>query len=127
MELKKSFTEKEKRSSQIAILTGFLIIAYFTSSWNVILIAGLLGIVFLFSETMSMWVLKGWFLLAFVLGWVNSRILLTLVFFGVLFPLAFLSRLRHKDPLRLKFPHNSKTLFTERNHTFTTSDFEKQW
>ena len=127
MDFSKSLTEKEKRSAQVAILTGFILIAFFTKAWWLVAGCGFIGIVFLFSESLSNLILKGWFFLAFLLGWVNSRILLSLVFFLVLLPLALLSRVKRSDPLHLKWKSELETLFKTRNHTFTKSDFEKQW
>lgn len=42
---------------------------------------------------------KGWGLVGHALGWVNSRILLTLLFFVVLWPVGLVSRLFGSDPL----------------------------
>ncbi|MEL6653997.1 MAG: SxtJ family membrane protein, partial [Bacteroidota bacterium] len=56
-----------------------------------------------------------WMKLAEVLGYVNSRILLGLIFFLLLSPIALLRRIFHKDPLQLKRPKD-KSLFHERNH-----------
>jgi hypothetical protein len=39
---------------------------------------------------------RGWLLIGTVLGWINTRILLFLVFFLLLTPLAFVRRLRHR-------------------------------
>jgi hypothetical protein len=42
---------------------------------------------------------RGWFRLAFALGWVNSRILLTIIYFLIFVPYGLLSRLFGRDPL----------------------------
>jgi hypothetical protein len=42
----------------------------------------------------------GWMRLAALLGWINTRLLLSLFFFAVLTPLALLARLFGHDPLR---------------------------
>ena len=43
---------------------------------------------------------NGWMKLAEILGWVNSRVLLSLLFYGVLTPVKLLMRLVGRDPLR---------------------------
>ena len=43
-----------------------------------------------------------WWRLARVLGWINSRLLLSACFFLILTPVSLLLRLRGRDPLRLK-------------------------
>ena len=45
---------------------------------------------------------KGWMGLGNVLGWINSRIILGLVFVLVLQPIAYIMRLTGYDPLRKK-------------------------
>ena len=43
---------------------------------------------------------KGWMVLGHVLGWINSQIILGLVFIFVLQPIAYIMRLTGYDPLR---------------------------
>ena len=43
-----------------------------------------------------------WMKLAHILGWINTRILLSLVFFLILLPVALILRLLGKDPMRRK-------------------------
>ena len=45
---------------------------------------------------------KGWILLGHVLGWINSHIILGLVFIFVLQPIAYIMRLTGYDPLKTK-------------------------
>ena len=45
---------------------------------------------------------KGWMALGHFLGWINSHIILGLVFILVLQPIAFIMRLTGYDPLRTK-------------------------
>ena len=43
---------------------------------------------------------KGWMAIGHALGWINSYIILSLVFIFVLQPIAFIMRLKGYDPLR---------------------------
>ncbi len=43
-----------------------------------------------------------WWRLAHLLGWVNSRVLLSIVFFGLLTPIGLIRRLGGWDPLRCR-------------------------
>lgn len=43
-----------------------------------------------------------WMTLANLLGWVNSHIILSLLFFGIIFPVALLLKLLKKDPMNRK-------------------------
>ena len=51
---------------------------------------------------------KAWMKLGHILGWVNSRIILGLVFIIILQPIALIMRIYGHDPLRIKiFPQKS--------------------
>lgn len=43
-----------------------------------------------------------WMKLGIILGWINSRIILGLIFFMVLLPISLLMRILRYDPLKLK-------------------------
>ena len=45
---------------------------------------------------------KGWMVLGHALGWINSKIILGLVFIFVLQPIAYIMRLTGYDPLKTK-------------------------
>ncbi|MEI6828532.1 MAG: SxtJ family membrane protein [Synechococcaceae cyanobacterium ELA445] len=49
------------------------------------------------------WPYRGWMALGHVLGWVNSHIILGLVFVLVVQPIALIKRLFGSDPLRRQF------------------------
>ena len=61
---------------------------------------------------------KGWMALGNGVGWVNSHILLGLVFLIVLQPIACVMKLRGYDPLRLK--RNGEKTYRERKHNHQT-------
>ena len=43
-----------------------------------------------------------WLLIGFCLGWVNSRIIFTIIFFLLLFPISLFMRFTGHDPLKIK-------------------------
>ena len=45
------------------------------------------------------WPHKGWMMLAHVLGWINTRVILGLVFFGLVTPIGAIRRWLGKDPM----------------------------
>jgi hypothetical protein len=67
-----------------------------------------------------------WLKLATALGWINSRVILTLVYFIFLTPLALIARLFTKDPLMLK-KKDTSTLYVTRDHKYTKEDLENIW
>jgi hypothetical protein len=43
-----------------------------------------------------------WYRIAFALGWVNSRILLTIIYFLIFVPYGVISRMAGRDPLNIR-------------------------
>ena len=67
-----------------------------------------------------------WFKVVELISLVNSRIILTFIFFFVLTPLALTRRLfKRQDALNLKAV--KKSLFKERNHTYSQDDMTRPW
>ena len=119
--------EKQNKSQVIlSIVVGFLVLfAIFKAPWLlwVSLVVGVLG---LLSDTFAGLVTKVWLKFAEVLGRINGSILLTLIFFIFLTPIAFLMRVIKKgDELSLKKPEGSN--YTERNHQYRAKDLENIW
>jgi hypothetical protein len=67
----------------------------------------------------------GWMKLAHALGWVNSRVLLTILFYGVFTPYGFLSRLTGRDPLRRRKPSGDTHWTTRKTTRQTAEQFER--
>lgn len=56
----------------------------------------------------------GWMKFAFVLGWVNTRVLLGLFFYLILTPIGLILRLTGKDLLGLKIDRNASSYWVKR-------------
>jgi hypothetical protein len=52
---------------------------------------------------------KGWMILAVMMGWVMTRVVLTLVYYLVLTPIAFLGRVFGEQFLQLKLKRTGET------------------
>ncbi len=69
---------------------------------------------------------KAWFGLSHVMGTVMSQVLLILVFFGIVTPVAALRRALGKDPMRLRqWKSGQESVFTVRDATITAQDLER--
>lgn len=80
----------------------------------------------LVSETLRRAIDAAWMKLAWLLGLVVPKIVLTLVFFLVLCPLAFIARLfKKQDPLFLS--RGSNSTFLKLSKTFGPADLENPW
>lgn len=111
----------------LAMVTGFTVLfLIFSKAWLLYIAAGV-GVVTLFSNSAAYFIYKYWMKLAQLLGAVNSKILLTIIFFLFLTPLSLLYRLLNKDTLQLKKDTSKTSYFITRNHTYTKADLEKMW
>ena len=52
---------------------------------------------------------KAWMWIGHILGWINTRILLSIVFYGLVTPMGILFRLMGKDTMRQAFAQDSPT------------------
>jgi hypothetical protein len=90
--------------------------------------AALLLALGLFVKPAARWIAVAWLKLAEVLGAVNSRIILGLIFYLFLTPIAFLARATRGDLLRLKRKSApDRSYWEKRDHAYTREDLEKLW
>jgi hypothetical protein len=54
-------------------------------------------------------IFRVWMWVGELLGWVNTRIILLLVYYAVIVPIGGLLRMTGKDPMRLKFEQDAKS------------------
>lgn len=66
-----------------------------------------------------------WFGLAKILSWFTSRLLLSILFFLLVTPVALIRKLLGKDSLQLKaFKKNKPSAFVPKNRKFTVADIK---
>ena len=80
----------------------------------------------LFVKKAATWLTWGWLRFSHLIGTVNTRIILTLIFFLFLTPIAFVYRLFHGDSLKIK-KNTSDSNWFHRDHTYEKSDLDKAW
>jgi len=69
---------------------------------------------------------KIWLKIGEVLGWVWTRIILTIIYFFVIGPIAILMKILNKDPLKFNFDKNSYWL-TRPIHELKEEDYYHQF
>ncbi|MBK9731906.1 MAG: hypothetical protein IPO83_11585 [Chitinophagaceae bacterium] len=120
-------TKSQVYSNIIAIAAGLLAV-HFIFKVNYLDYAALAILVAtLLSYSLASMLSKAWMKLAEAIGYVNSRIILSLIFFLFLFPVSVVYRLFNKDKLGLKKQAAAKTYYTERNHEYQAGDLENNW
>jgi hypothetical protein len=125
---------QEKRPEHQALET-LGILAFFCLFFGVIfdvdtLSYAALGLLFigLFIKRLALVIAGGWLKFAAALGTANTKIILFVIFYLFLTPIAFLYRLTHGDVMNLKDENPPQESFwKERNHQYKPEDIEKQW
>jgi hypothetical protein len=73
------------------------------------------------------WVHGPWMILALALGWVMTRVLLTIVFFLVVTPVGLFQRLLGKRAIEVAFAPEAASYWQPRMARPRTDDYEKQY
>jgi len=111
----------------VLVITVGMLVVYMFTKWQwalyVSLIIGILGVFSSFMAGKIEWV---WMKLTWVLSKIIPNVLLSVIFYLFLTPIALLSRVfGQKDQLNLK--NNKTSLFNDNKKKFTPDSFEKTW
>ena len=114
------------KSTVLVIVVGFIIIYAYSKNYIFLRISIIIGLVGVISDSASLIIDKIWFKISYILGLIVPNILLGLIFYIILFPIALLSRIFKKDdPLMLS--NNKESFFKNRIQKFKIISFEKPW
>ena len=116
----------EKVKAQLVIVTGLVVLYFITKSPWFLYGAAAVGVLSLAIPAVGDLIVKAWFKLAEVLGNINGKVILSILFFVFLFPIALMYRMSAKNPLAIKRT-NDASFYTERNHLYTKEDMEDAW
>jgi hypothetical protein len=109
----------------VALVVIFLLSKQHHKYW--LTISVVLGLTGMFSKYLTSKIAWAWMKLSEGMGAVTSKIILSIIFFVFLFPIAMLSRLfGSKSSLQLKKPEGDSYYFM-RNHKFEAKDLENVW
>ena len=111
-----------------AVLTVALLIAYlfFRASW-LLWAATLLAVGNAFESRATTAVARYWMRFASFLGRINSRIILTLMFFLGLTPIAWVYRLFNQEKVDHFRKNRRSSYFDDIGKSYEREDFEKLW
>jgi hypothetical protein len=111
----------------IMVISMGMLFIYFVFKWQpAILIAFSIGVLGLISNYVAQKIEWVWLKLTYILSLIVPNILMSVVFYGVLTPVAFLSRIfGASDPLKIK--HTVHSVYKESNKVFDTKSFEHPW
>lgn len=121
----------EKYKSLLVIVTGFLVLYFIfrhkAAGVYFLYTALVVGLLSLIIPVAGDYIVKGWNKIAEGLGWFNSRVLLSAIFFIFLLPFALLSKLTGKRFLQLRKTSSEESMYATRNHTYEAADLENIW
>ena len=107
----------------LSICVGFLVLHHFWGFEWMFYAAALVGAASLISSKVAIWIAIGWEHLGKALGYVNSRIILSAVYFLILLPMSAFYKLSKSKTLQLQ--KSERSYFQERNHVFAMEDLKK--
>ncbi|MCP9767457.1 hypothetical protein EGI22_06005 [Lacihabitans sp. LS3-19] len=127
----------DKYQSLLVIVVGFLVLYFIFQKnydWRVFefkriyfIYAALgVGVLSLMFDSVGDWILKGWMKIAEVLGFINTRIIMSLVFFVFLTPFALLQKLFSRSNF-LSLKDSEDSVFHTRDHQYKPEDFDNIW
>ena len=104
--MQNNVTTKQLRSFGLTVGGVFALIGLWPTiyhavspRWWAVLIAVLLMVPALVFPTTLFWIHRGWIVFGHVLGWINTRIILGIVFYFVVTPIGLIRHLLGKDPM----------------------------
>ena len=112
----------------ITVLAAAVLIAYliFAADW-LLWIALLLLIGNAFETRITGAIADYWMRFASVLGRINAKIMLALIFFVILTPIAFLYRMFNREAVARFRENRQNSYFDDVNKSYIREDFEKVW
>lgn len=120
----KKYRSSSQYETVLAIVIGTLAIyMIFDIAWMVYVSLSL-GLGALLVGQLAYWIEWLWLKLTRFIGNIVSTVILGIIFYVFLFPIAFIYRLTNRDKL---FSKNKTSMFIERNHQFESKDLENPW
>ncbi|MBK9338069.1 MAG: hypothetical protein IPM98_16585 [Lewinellaceae bacterium] len=114
--------------TMLVIAAGLLVLHIWLGNVWLLHSALVVALVGVFSPGLSARVHAGWMLLAQGLGWLNGRVLLSVVFFLLLTPIAWLARLAGASSgFLLRKKKAEESYYSDRDHTYEPKDLENTW
>ena len=110
----------------LTIVFGLLFFNYFFDNEIIFYVCLFLSGISIISNKLSVIIEKIWFKVSYVLSQIIPNILLSLIFFLFLTPIALLSKL-FKSKTDFNSKNNQKTTFKTQNKSFVKESFERAW
>lgn len=126
MRYKRKNTYDEDFGNILAIAGGFAILYILFDKLPLIIVSVVVGVLGIASPYIAHLISKAWMGIGKVLGTLSSTIILTVVFYLFLFPIAVFSRI-FKTNKSIRLAKGTGSYYHTRNHTFVKDDLENTW
>jgi Saxitoxin biosynthesis operon protein SxtJ len=124
----RKITKDQSRDTGMAMVLLFMLLSISPRHHRLLFVAMALHVLNMTVPLIYRPVAVLWLGLSDMVGAVMSKVLLSIVFFLVVTPIAVLRRLFGKDALQLRtFKAGKNSVMRERNHTFTARDLESPY
>ena len=126
--LKRKITKDQSRDTGLAMVLLLLLVDAKMKREGLLFAAIALHVLNMIAPRIYHPIAIFWFGLSDLLGNVMSKILMSILFFGVVTPMGVLRRMFGKDSLKLHdFKASAESSMVERNHVFVGQDIEKPY
>ncbi|MDP2175686.1 MAG: SxtJ family membrane protein [Bacteroidota bacterium] len=116
--------KSQPKKTLIIIAIGLSLLNIYFKNIVLIIIPILLLIIALTSQKTSYWIEQHWFKLSQVIGYISNRLILGVVFFIILTPIAILYRLFHKNKTSNQNQFNN---YKDSKRLFKADDLKNTW
>ncbi len=117
---------KNNYKSTLTIVLGFILISVYFNLKPLLIISIIIGLAAIISEKLNDIIIRIWGKLTAILGLIMPNILLTIVFYLFLTPLALINRL-YKNKNQIQLINSSKSTFIVNKRDFSSESLEKIW
>jgi Saxitoxin biosynthesis operon protein SxtJ len=128
----KPVTDAQARTTALIVAGALLLLAawnYHRGRQTLVYVLGGIGVALIITGLLIPTLARAfhtcWMRLATLLGWINSRVLLALMFYGVLAPYNLLGRLIRRDPLRRRAQPGESYWIKRKQTRQTREQFER--
>ncbi|MBU0475040.1 MAG: hypothetical protein KKF62_12875 [Bacteroidetes bacterium] len=125
---KKELKKFGKSVGLVLLLIGIILLIYSKAVFPIFLSLGsfLVAAAYIFPIILLPFQ-KIWMTFAVIMGFVMTRVILSILFYLVITPISFLSKIFQKDFLNLKIEKDKKSYWNLRNENYDKSSTEKQF
>ena len=112
----------------VILFLGFVLLwRHRGTAWPLISIGTVLVLTAGFVPLRLKWIHALWMIVSLALGWIVTRVILTIVFFSVLTPIGLLQRLFGKRAIGVAFRADAASYWERRASPPMSEDYEKQF